>query len=64
MTNHQLAETGGKLATHMLAVIAGVILILIGLFLSIPMIGLPLGIPIGLAGVLVFLWGLFGTVGK
>ena len=64
MTNHQLAETGGKLATHMLAVIAGVILILIGLFLSIPMIGLPLGIPIGLAGVLVFLWGLFGTMGK
>ena len=64
MTNHQLVETGGKLATHMLAVIAGVILILIGLFLSIPMIGLPLGIPIGLAGVLVFLWGLFGTMGK
>ncbi len=64
MTNHQLAETGGKLAAHMLAVIAGVILVLIGLFLSIPMIGLPLGIPIGLAGVLVLLWGLFGKMGK
>jgi hypothetical protein len=25
------------------------------------MVGLPLGIPIGLAGVLICLWGLFGT---
>jgi hypothetical protein len=64
MANHRLAETGGKLAIHMLAVITGVILILIGLFLSIPMMGLPLGIPIGLAGVVVFLWGLFGKMAK
>jgi hypothetical protein len=64
MSNHQLAETGGKVATHILAVIAGVILVVIGLFLSVPMIGLPLGIPIGLAGVLVCLWGLFGTTAK
>jgi len=26
----------------------------------VPMVGLPLGIPIGLAGVLICLWGLFG----
>jgi hypothetical protein len=61
MNNHQLAETGGNIAAHLLAVIAGVILVLVGLLLSVPMVGLPLGIPIGLAGVLICLWGLFGT---
>ena len=61
MKNHQLTETGSKIASHVLAVIAGVILIMIGLLLSVPMVGLPLGIPIGLAGVLICLWGLFGT---
>ena len=60
MDNHQLTETGGKLATHLLAVIAGLILVMIGLLLSVPIVGLPLGIPIGLAGVLICLWGLFG----
>ena len=61
MNNHQLTETGSKIASHLLAVVAGVIMILIGLLLSVPMVGLPLGIPIGLAGVLICLWGLFGT---
>ena len=61
MDNHQLTETGTKIASHLLAVIAGLILVLIGLLLSVPMVGLPLGIPIGLAGVLICLWGLFGT---
>ncbi len=60
MDKHQLTETGSKIAGHLLAVITGVILILIGLLLSVPMVGLPLGIPIGLAGVLICLWGLFG----
>ena len=64
MSTHQLAETGKKFATHVLAVIAGVILIGIGLYLSVPMVGLPLGIPIGLAGVLICLWGLAGTTAK
>src|SRR5271157_4492195 len=60
MNYHQLTKTGSKIAGHMLAVIAGLILIMIGLLLSVPMVGLPLGIPIGLAGVLICLWGLFG----
>ena len=60
MNNHQLTETGSKIASHLLAVIAGLILVMIGLLLSVPMVGLPLGIPIGLAGVLICLWGLFG----
>ena len=60
MDNHQLTKTGSRIASHLVAVIAGLILIMIGLLLSVPMVGLPLGIPIGLAGVLICLWGLFG----
>ena len=41
MNNHQLKETGTKIAIHLLAVIAGVVLILIGLLFSIPMIPSP-----------------------
>ena len=42
----------------------GLVLVITGLGLSVTMVGLPLGLPIGLAGVLVGLWGLFGTVGS
>ena len=64
MNNHQLAETGSKIAIHTLAAIAGLVLVIAGLGLGVTMVGLPLGIPIGLAGVLLFLWGLFGTAAK
>jgi hypothetical protein len=62
VNNHQIAEAGSKIAIHTLAVIAGLVLVVTGLGLSVTMVGLPLGLPIGLAGVLVCLWGLFGTI--
>jgi len=31
MNNHQLTKTGSKIASHMLAVIAGLILVMIGM---------------------------------
>ena len=56
-----MMEIGSKIAIHLLAVVAGVVLILIGLLFSVPIVGLLLGVPIGLAGVLLGLWGLFGV---
>jgi len=64
VNNHHIAETGSKIAIHTLAVILGLVLAVTGLGLGVTMVGLPLGLPIGLAGVLVGLWGLFGTVGR
>jgi len=64
VNNHHLAETGSKIAIHTLAVMLGLVLVVTGLGLGVTMVGLPLGLPIGLAGVLVGLWGLFGTVGR
>ncbi len=62
MDKHEIVETGSKIAIHALAVIAGLVLVVTGLGLSVTMVGLPLGLPIGLVGVLVCLWGLGGTV--
>ncbi len=64
MSSHRVMEIGSKIAIHLLAVVAGVALILIGLLFSVPIVGLILGIPIGLAGVLLGLWGLFGVEGR
>ncbi len=64
MNNHHLAETGSRIAVHTLAVLLGIVFVVAGLGLGVTMVGLPLGIPIGLAGVLLFLWGMFGTTAK
>jgi hypothetical protein len=61
MGGHQLVETGSKIAIHTVALIVGLALIVSGLGLSVTMVGLPLGLPIGLVGVLLCLWSLFGS---
>ena len=60
MDTHRLTETGSNIALHTLALLAGVILVICGLGLGVTIWGLFLGIPIGLAGVLLCLWGLVG----
>ena len=60
MNTHRLMATGSNIALHTLALLAGVILMILGLGLGATIWGLLLGIPIGLAGVLLCLWGLCG----
>ena len=60
MNTHRLAGTGSNIALHTLALLAGVILVILGLGLTMTIWGLLLGIPIGLVGVLLCLWGLYG----
>ena len=60
MNTHRLTETGSNIALHTLALLAGVILVILGLGLGVTIWGTLLGIPIGLAGVLLCLWGLVG----
>ena len=45
---------------HVLAVAAGVVLMIAGVGMGVTIVLLPLGIPVGFAGLGVFLWGLFG----
>jgi hypothetical protein len=45
-------------AVHLLAVIAGVVMMVFGVGLGVTMVLLPIGIPLGLIGLMVFIWGL------
>ncbi|CAN5907891.1 hypothetical protein BH23PLA1_BH23PLA1_26360 [soil metagenome] len=51
-------QTGGRIAGHMVALILGFTLMLVGMGMGVTMVLLPLGLPIGLVGFLMFLWGL------
>jgi high-affinity Fe2+/Pb2+ permease len=54
----QALQTGGQIAGHMVAMILGFTLMLIGMGMGVTMVLLPLGLPIGIVGVLLFVWGL------
>jgi hypothetical protein len=63
MNTHRLMATGSSIALHTFALLAGVILVILGLGLGVTIWGLLLGIPIGFAGVLLCLWGVCGRAG-
>jgi hypothetical protein len=60
MNTHRLTETASNIALHTLALLAGLILVILGMGLGVTIWGFLLGVPIGLAGVLLSLWGLVG----
>ncbi len=49
---------------HVAAVAVGFVLMVVGLGLGVTMIMLPVGLVVGLIGVLTFVWGLFGHLGN
>jgi hypothetical protein len=53
--------TGAKrVVGHLVAIVAGLILMFAGVAMGVTLVLLPVGIPVGLAGLFCFLWGLFG----
>jgi hypothetical protein len=65
MTGHdnvgrELAKGAGLVVAHVLAIVAGFILMIAGLGMGVTIVMLPVGIPVGLFGLLLFIWGLFG----
>lgn len=50
--------TAERLVGHVMAMIAGVVLVFVGVGLSVTMVALPVGVPVGLFGLLLFIWGL------
>ena len=54
----------GHFLEHAAAVVLGVVLMVLGLGLGVTMIMLPVGIVVGLAGVLLVVGGLFARVDK
>jgi hypothetical protein len=56
----ELAKGTGRLLGHVLAVVVGLALMVLGLAMGVTVVALPVGIAVGFAGLAVFLWGLFG----
>jgi hypothetical protein len=53
-----LVETGERILAHAIAVALGFALMVVGTGMGVTMVFLPIGLPVGLAGFLLFLWGL------
>jgi hypothetical protein len=55
---HSALDAGGRFALHAVAIVVGLLLMVLGLTFGVTIVGLPLALPAGLAGLLMFLWGL------
>jgi hypothetical protein len=58
MRNDDQANRSEGIASHVLVAIIGFILMMVGVGLSVTMVLLPIGIPLGLAGLAALTWGL------
>ncbi|MEX2308554.1 MAG: hypothetical protein WD738_13215 [Pirellulales bacterium] len=58
MRNSDQDNQPDGIAFHLAAIMAGLVMMVLGVGLSVTMVLLPVGIPLGLAGLGVFIWGL------
>ena len=59
-TPQELARAAGRGLVQLCAIIVGLILMIGGVAMGVTVVMLPVGIAIGIAGLFVFLWGIFG----
>lgn len=57
---HNVLRACGRILAQVLAVLVGFALMVVGLGLGVTIIMLPVGLAVGVVGVLIFVWGLFG----
>lgn len=55
-----VARGVGRFAAHLVAIVLGLILSVAGLGMGVTIALLPIGIPVGLLGLALLIWGLFG----
>ena len=56
------AQAGGRFLGHAAIVVIGFVLMIVGLGLGVTMIMLPVGVVVGLVGVLLIVAGIFGRI--
>jgi hypothetical protein len=56
----ELVKGTGRFVVHALALVVGMIFIIAGIAMGVTIAMLPIGIPLGFAGLFLFMWGLFG----
>ncbi len=60
---HDLVAGASAAVARCAAAVVGLILMFLGIGMGVALVLLPLAIPVGFAGLLLFLWGLFGFEG-
>ena len=58
-SSRHLLKAGERFLGHTIAVVAGLVLMVVGLGLGVTIVLLPIGLPLGLAGLLLVLWGAY-----
>ena len=58
MTDNNQDKKPESTVFHLLAIIGGLAMMVLGVALSVTMVLLPVGLPLGLAGIGVLIWGL------
>jgi hypothetical protein len=58
-TGRHLVEKGERVIGHIVAIILGFVMMVVGVSLGVTMVLLPLGFLLGIAGLLLVLWGFF-----
>jgi hypothetical protein len=61
-SHRNLFQSGERLLGHAAAIVLGLVLMLTGIALGVTIVMLPIGIPVGLIGLALFLWGLVGPL--
>jgi len=59
-TTRELVNGGESFLGHIIAIVAGLVLMIAGVGMGVTVVLLPIGIPVGFAGLGLFLWGFFG----
>jgi hypothetical protein len=59
-TGQEFARGTGRVIGHAVAIVIGLALMVAGVAMGVTILLLPLGIPLGLVGLGIFIWGLFG----
>jgi len=58
--SQELVKGTGRFVAHILALVVGMIFMVAGIAMGVTIVMLPIGIPLGFVGLVLFLWGLFG----
>jgi hypothetical protein len=59
-TSQELVRAAGRGLVHLGAIVVGFIMMIMGVAMGVTVVMLPAGIAVGIAGLFVFLWGIFG----
>jgi hypothetical protein len=60
-SNREVTNGPASLLGHVTAIAAGLIIMIVGLAMGVSLVLLPIGIPVGLVGLALLIWGLFGA---